>query len=237
MLDCDARPDGPKLSWQQIDQVIGEIVPGWKDTLRLWRPSSSAFVYRTSDGWELIGQGSWRGYVMVDDASATPLVGAFIYRQLWEQGHGYILVSKSGQALDRSLVDASVWQPERIDFAAEPVLGEGLIRRAPNSVLIGTAPLLSTNGIKSELTLREWRQSSEVLKKAKDKKAFEVSAVRKAFIAEQANSVTARKLNIPERHLKSLWRRAVERKSPNQRLHLAPGRRKHGDGRRGPGRS
>ena len=33
-------------------------------------------------------------------------------------------MSKSGRALDRSLVDAAVWQPERLDFAAAPVDAE-----------------------------------------------------------------------------------------------------------------
>ena len=63
MLDCDARPGKPALSWQDIDQIIAQIVPGWSETQRLWRASSSAFIC-TSDGTELIGTGGWRGYVI-----------------------------------------------------------------------------------------------------------------------------------------------------------------------------
>jgi hypothetical protein len=125
MLDCDACPGKPALSWQEIDQIIAQIVPGWSETQRLWRASSSAFIY-TSDGSELIGPGGWRGYVILDDAAAIPAVGAYIYQRLWDLGHGHILISKAGQALDRSLIDASVWQPERVDFAADPVLESGL---------------------------------------------------------------------------------------------------------------
>ena len=36
------------------------------------------------DGTELIGMGGWRCYVAVDDASAIPSVGAYIYQRLWE---------------------------------------------------------------------------------------------------------------------------------------------------------
>lgn len=111
MLDYDPREGQPALDWQEIDRIIGEIIPSWAETQRLWKVSSSAFLY-TKDGLELIGKGGWRGYVMVDNAAAIPGVGAFLYQALWKKGHGYIKISKSGQALDRSLVDAAVWQPE-----------------------------------------------------------------------------------------------------------------------------
>ena len=106
--------------------------------------------------------GGWRCYVMVDNASAIPGVGAFIYQGLWEMGHGYIAISRSGQPLDRSLIDASVWQPERVDFAAEPVLEGGVIRKAPKAVLLEGAPFLATAVVMAASTLAEWRETSEV---------------------------------------------------------------------------
>ena len=209
MLDCDARPNKPALHWQDIDQIICQTVPSWSDTQRIWRASSSAFIY-TADGSELIGKGGWRCYVMLDDAAAIPAVGAHIYQRLWETGHGYIFISKAGQALDRSLIDAAVWQPERVDFAAEPVLESGLVRSAPQAVLLGSVPLLASAGIKAALTLREWRQLSEVLRQAKQAVEAEVIAVRKAFIAEHASALAADKLNVSEKRLRTLWKRAVE---------------------------
>ena len=136
MLDCDPRQGQEPRNWQEIDGIIAEIIPAWRNTERLWRASSSAFLYR-NDGTELIGRGSWRCYVVVDDASAIPSVGAYIYQRLWDAGHGYIGVSQSGQALDRSLIDArsgnpSAWTSQRsrslrVDGSsrAEPVLLEG----------------------------------------------------------------------------------------------------------------
>ena len=85
----------PPRGWREIDEIIAEIIPAWRSTQRLWRASSSAYLYRP-DGTELIGIGGWRCYVAVDDASAIPGVGAFIYQRLWESGEGYILISKSG---------------------------------------------------------------------------------------------------------------------------------------------
>ena len=87
MLDCDAPAVGPGFTWKKIDGILASTVPAWLDTKRLWRASSSAFIYRESDGSELIGAGSWRCYTMVDDASAIPAIGAFIYQSLWEKGN------------------------------------------------------------------------------------------------------------------------------------------------------
>ena len=209
MLDCDAHPGKSALSWQEIDQIIAQIVPSWSETQRLWRASSSAFIY-SSEGSELIGKGGWRCYVMVDDASAILAVGAYIYQRLWDLGHGHILISKAGRPLDRSLVDAAIWQPERVDFAAEPVLESGLVRRSPQPTLLGSVPLLATAGIKAPLTLREWRQTSEALKKAKQDVEPEVIAARKAFVAQHADALAAEKLNISEKRLRTLWNRAAE---------------------------
>ncbi len=96
MLDFDRGEGQAPQSWQDNDRIIAEIIPEWRETQRLWRASSSAYLYR-SDGSELIGMGSWRCHVVVDDASAIPAVGAFIYQRLWETGHGYIAISKSGR--------------------------------------------------------------------------------------------------------------------------------------------
>ena len=209
MLDCDARDDEPALNWQDIDQVIAEIIPDWLETQRLWRASSSSFLY-TSDGSELIGIGGWRCYVMVDDASAIPAVGAYIYQRLWEMGHGYIFISQSGQALDRSLVDASVWQPERIDFAAEPVLGDGLERRAPQSILLGSVPLLASDAVTSPLTLTQWRQSSEVLRKAKDEVRQECEEVRRAYVAARVEVLKHDFPQASEESLHKVMHQAIE---------------------------
>jgi hypothetical protein len=56
---------------------------------------------------------------------------------LWASGQGWVEIGKAGQALERTIVDAAVWQPERLDFAAPPQLGPGLIRNPPPSHIEG----------------------------------------------------------------------------------------------------
>jgi hypothetical protein len=209
MLDCDARLDQAALNWEDIDKIIAGIIPSWDQTQRLWRASSSAFIY-TKDGTELIGKGGWRCYVMVDNAAAIPSVGALLYQELWRKEHGYIVISKSGQALDRSLIDASVWQPERIDFAAEPVLGEGLERRTPQPVLLGSAPVLLTKGLTAPLTLPEWRQASEELRKAKEAVRVDIRKRREEYITNRVESLTRECPGTSKKALERVFHQAVE---------------------------
>ena len=209
MLDCDTHEGQPPRDWREIDEIIAEIIPAWRETQRLWRASSSAYLYR-ADRAELIGMGSWRCYVAVDDASAIPGVGAFIYQRLWESGRGHIVISATGQALDRSLIDASVWQPERVDFAAEPVLKGNLIRRAPNPELLGEAPFLATAGLTAALTVGEWRLSSETLRKAKDEAKPECVKARKAYVAKRLEVLKRERPKTSEKRLQTLLDRAAE---------------------------
>ena len=99
----------------------------------LWRPSSSSYLYRGRT--ELHGLRGQRIYIAVARASDIPLLGQLLYERLWALGYGYVVVSASGQLLDRTLLDASVWQPERLDFAAGPTCVPPLVRRVPRHTL------------------------------------------------------------------------------------------------------
>jgi hypothetical protein len=94
----------------------------------LWRISASSGIC-APDGRELTGIRGQRLYIPVTDASHIPLAGEALAALLWAAGHGYALVGKAGQVLLRTLIDASIWEPERLDFAAPPILADGLFRR------------------------------------------------------------------------------------------------------------
>ncbi|MGD9667835.1 MAG: primase-helicase family protein [Hyphomicrobiaceae bacterium] len=212
MLDCDQREGHPPKDWKEIDEIISGIVPDWSQTQRLWRPSSSAFLY-CPDGKELIGVGGWRCYVVVDDASAIPHVGAFIYQKLWDEGHGYIKISKSGQVLDRTLIDASVWQPERVDFAAEPVLKDGITRCVPEPILIGETRYLKTANLKAELSLNEWRLTSEKVRDEKAAVKDQCKKIRDEFVEQQASTLKQKSPDATEKQLRDQLVRAIERRT------------------------
>ena len=126
LLTAIASPD-------QTRELLIRAVPELAAAPMLWRPSSSSYLYRGRT--ELHGLRGQRIYIAVARASDIPLLGQLLYERLWALGYGYVVVSASGQLLDRTLLDASVWQPERLDFAAGPTCVPPLERRVPRHKL------------------------------------------------------------------------------------------------------
>lgn len=212
-LDYDPQPGARPLTPDELDAILCKEVPGWGETARAYRPSSSSFIRCADDGRVLRDAGGLRAYAVVDNAAAIPDVGAFIFQRLFDAGHGWIYVSASGQMLARTLSDASVHQAERLDFAAGPDLGDGLERFAPPALVKSGKPLLATTDIRPELTMEQWRKTSLVLKSAKRKAEGEAAEARKIFIADRmAHLAKGAMTKARQRHLRSVLTRAVERR-------------------------
>ncbi len=226
MLDFDQRKGYPPKDWQELDDIMCGLLSGWAETERMWRASSSAYVYRISDGAELIGVGGWRCYVIVDDASAIPMVTARIHQEAWKQGYGYIQISELGGLLDRSLIDTSVSQPERLDFAAAPVLGSDLERRAPHAVIL-PGKRLETQKASAALTLPEWRKLSPELRKAREAIRPAAEKARKRYVAKRIATLQAEGLETGERELTEACSLAAEHRmlTPSFVLHSEDGQK------------
>ena len=137
MLDHDGHPDG-SLDPDALRAMLVEAVPELADVPMLWRASASSGI-ETCDGDALTGINGQRLYVAVSDASCIPDAGRALATRLWAAGIGWFNVSRAGSLLARTIVDTSVWQPERLDFAGPPVLGEGLRRAPPPARVMGPA--------------------------------------------------------------------------------------------------
>ena len=104
--------------------------------LRLWpelergdfiiKPSSSAGVYLA--GTQPSNTAGFHMFVRLRNASQVPKALKALHAKCWDCGLGYHLISKSGQQLDRSIVDVSVGSPERLIFTADPILLDGIKR-------------------------------------------------------------------------------------------------------------
>ena len=140
MLDHDGCLD-EDLDGAAFRQRLIDACPALVGAPMLGRPSASAGV-ETSAGHFLTGLTRHRLYIPVTDASEIPATGKRLVELLWAAGFGWFEVGKAGQALERTLVDAAVWQPERLDLAAPPVLNDGLVRPAVKSVIYGAPTAL-----------------------------------------------------------------------------------------------
>lgn len=121
MIDYDPAPEGDVLTRDELMAALFALVPAIEHAPMVWNCSSSSYIWNDETERfvsELAGQ---RVYILVQDARDIERAGSALFAHSWLAAHGYIRVSNAGTLLERSLMDASVWQPSRLDFAAEPV--------------------------------------------------------------------------------------------------------------------
>ncbi|MGA7329524.1 MAG: hypothetical protein WBX25_34850 [Rhodomicrobium sp.] len=163
LFDYDPRKPLEKhkpLGWQELDDIYEEQFPGWKKLGRLYVPSCSSFIRRKSDGHMLKGPGGWHSYIIVDDGTRIPEIAACLFQRFWETGHGWGELATNGRFGERTLFDLSMYQPNKPDFAAGPVLSDDLERDAPQGVLLPGGVMLASNYIPGK-TMDEWKRSSK----------------------------------------------------------------------------
>ena len=117
MLDYDTPKDGrPAMTKDELLSVTRQACPNLRYHDFIWWPSTSSCIWHGNK--EITGIGGQRIYLLVEDASDIPRAGKELNDRLWAQGRGHFEVSKSGSLLERGIFDSSVWQTNRIDFAA-----------------------------------------------------------------------------------------------------------------------
>jgi hypothetical protein len=118
MFDYDPQPNSTPLNRKKLRSAISEAVPGLADVAMLWWASASSHILNKDTGEELNGLRGQRLYVIVEDAGDIPRATDAIVTYIWANGGGHFEISKSGSLLPRTILDTSVWQTNRLDFAA-----------------------------------------------------------------------------------------------------------------------
>ncbi|MDA8151608.1 MAG: PriCT-2 domain-containing protein [Acidithiobacillus sp.] len=108
----------------ELRDMLIKVVPALAQCDMLISASASSFIYK-DDGTELNGLRGMHIFVRVANASDIPAIGANIDARCWLSGLGHVETSKSGAKLLRSLIDTTVWQPERLSFDAGADCGSG----------------------------------------------------------------------------------------------------------------
>lgn len=178
-LDFDGKHDADSIP--SLRQALAGAMPELDQAPQVWTRSSSAAIVDPTTG--KTSQGGLHCYVIVGDASAIPTIGRQLYDALWMTGHGYHELSQSDNpaALERCLVDASVWQPERLDYAAAPLVEAPLSRTAPTVIKVVNDDAASLDPARIK-TLSDEQQAAVNAAK-RDSKAKALASVRKARAA------------------------------------------------------
>ncbi len=189
MLDHD--PYEVALSRDELVQVIRTAAPGLADVDMLWWPSASSHICDADTGEDLAGLRGQRMYLMVREASDIPRAGAALVDRLWAAGYGRIIVSVAGVALERCPIDASVWQPERLDFAAGACCGEGLVQRrgAPHLVPGRTEIVDTKAALPDDPAISKTAAEARRLAKTDAKEA--IAAAREEFLDAHGSALLA----------------------------------------------
>lgn len=188
-------PEGPGVMFLDLDgrhapedvetlrSTLVSAMPELQDAPQVWTQSSSGGIKEVATG--KIHQGGMHCYVIVSDARRIPAIGQQLYDALWLDGHGHHVLSKgeNPSALERCLVDDCAWQPERLDYAAAPILGEGLERVGGTllNVYGDGSPPLDVDAI-APLTDDQQAAVSALKRESKAKARAEVSDQRRRLL-------------------------------------------------------
>lgn len=197
MLDHDPGKDRHALDRVALVGTIYTAVPALADAAMLWLPSASSCIWQGER--ELRGISGQRLWMIAASAADIPRAGGVLRDRLWLAGHGWFEVSKSGALLERTLIDASVWQPSRLDFAGGAACSDGLQQRRGDPVRIdGVAEIIDTTTALPDLTATERAELSAIKAEARKVASSEAQHVRNGWIAERVQEMTAKAADDPE---------------------------------------
>lgn len=208
MLDHDGLPDGELSEIQFRDRLIA-AAPALADAPMLWRPSASAGCV-APDGCILSGLNRHRLYIPVLDATLIPEAGKALESLLWTSpGAGWCDVGVAGQRLPRCLIDVSVWQPERLDFAGPPIMKDGVSRAGIDGVIFGDATAQFNLGLLIDsATPAIKKQAQAGLKAARAAVAEKCETARRIWVENKA-PVLAQRRGIKLAQAKTVLERAA----------------------------
>jgi hypothetical protein len=212
MLDYDPSKGQKVLDRDGLVQAIRAAAPGLARAGLLWWPSASSCIWHGET--ELRGIVGQRLYMLVKDAADIPRAGKALVARLWLAGHGYIEISAAGSMLERTLVDASVWQQSRLDFAGGAACGAGLHQDRGDPVIIeGSAEPIDTRAALPDLTPKERDRLAAIKAEAKGAAQPEADGVKAEWIAARVQEMLAPKdQGDPEaiKRAEGIGRRALE---------------------------
>jgi hypothetical protein len=212
MLDHDGGNDGEALTLDELRARLIEVCPALEHAPMLCRPSASAGIV-APDGRELTGQHKHRIYIPATRATDIPEAGARLITLLWAAArdapgrYAWGVVGQAGQVLLRGLLDAQVWQPERLDFAAAPVLADGLHRAGAAARRYGDPlTLFDLNEIRVDPS--QEKAAQEAQQSARKALAPQARAMREQWAAAKAPALAQRR-GIPAEKARAILMRAA----------------------------
>lgn len=210
MIDYDPRAGTVPLTRDELRRAIYSVCPASETAPHIWSASASSCICDIKTGEELRGIMGQRLYLFVQNAFDITRAGQVLYGRLWLAGHGRFDVSKSGAFLDRTLIDGSVFQPERLDFAGGAACSRDLEQRRPDPIVYNEGgAYLDTRAALPDLTPDEQKRLAELKKVAREAAKPEADIARERWIDERLDQMAKAKPHIDRERTRGELRRAV----------------------------
>jgi hypothetical protein len=127
LIDFDAKGMPPEVadcieSMGGIWNALVIVAPVLQAAARVLRASTSSGLFRGDTGEQIAGSGGLHLYVLVQDGVDADRFLHALHDRCWLNGLGWHAVGRSGQLLERSLVDCAVGHGERLCFEGAPII-------------------------------------------------------------------------------------------------------------------
>lgn len=188
LLDHDTGNGREPLTREQLFAILSEVMPEFSDAVRVWSPSSSSLIYNGDTDEQLTPLKGHHTDVIVKDAADIQRAGKVLFDRLWLAGYGYFEVSAAGYLLERTPIDSSVWQTNRLNFAAGAQCLQPLEQRRGEPLLFDGKPLDTLKAL-PDLTPEEQHQLDAIKQKAKAEMRDEVHATQALYMQERASEL------------------------------------------------
>lgn len=194
LLDYDRKGQAAAVT-AKLKEVGGfwaaiiTVAPELTNAAQVARRSTSAGLYnKRTEEW-LPGGAGQHIYIAVKDGADIERALTTLNDRLWLAGYGYIVVGAIGQLLERSIIDAGVYGPERLVFEGAPVLEPPVAQdskeRRPRAY---EGDIIDTVAAIPSLSEAEQTRVAELKAAEKERRKPEAAAKRKTWAKDFAAS-------------------------------------------------
>lgn len=151
LIDHDAATAEGGFSREDFWAALLSWVPELAGAGVIWCPSGSSHIF--NGALDITGLRGQHFVVMLLDASDGPRVMKIIADRAWLNGHGEVIVSKSGSLLERAPIDLAPGDAARLNFGGAECVPP--LRQVRSVEVINDGPFFDSRRLVKEMTVEE----------------------------------------------------------------------------------
>ena len=169
------------------------VMPGLAGIANVTRRSTSAGLFNGNTGKKIKGSDGVHIYLAVANGTDIERFLKVLHDRCWRAGLGWMWVGTAGQILVRSIIDRSVYGPERLVFEGGPILKKPLNQdKESRKPIAYDGKILRTRSACPNLTPDEQKAVEKLQAEAKELREPEAAKVRAAYVKERVPELMKR---------------------------------------------